>query len=376
MSQQRCYYEILEVERSASGEEIKKSYRRLAMQYHPDRNPNNPEAEAKFKEAAEAYDVLRDADKRSRYDRFGHAGLGGQGQGGFSSAEDIFTHFGDIFGDLFGFSMGARAGGRDRSRPQRGSDLRYNLDISFKQAALGSTVTIHIPRHKTCPECSGSGCADGTSRETCKQCGGAGQVRHTQGFFQISTPCPVCRGQGTIIAKPCPRCKGISLIEETRELAVKIPAGVDTGNRLRLRDEGEAGANGGPPGDLYVVISVEDDKTFARDGQNLFYIKDISFVQAALGDRVEVPTLGDPITMDVPAGTQHGEVFRIPDKGLPFPGRSETGDLLVEVRVKVPKRLNQRQEELLREFAEIELGKPMAKAKKIMKKVGKAMGLD
>ena len=373
MATPRDYYEVLGVGRTASGEDIKKAYRKLAMQFHPDRNPDNPEAESKFKEAAEAYDVLRDAEKRAQYDRFGHAGLGNNA--GFASSEDIFAHFGDVFGDLFGFSMGgARRGGRTRA--QRGSDLRYNLTINFRQAAKGDTITISIPRHKSCPECAGSGAEKGTSKEQCRQCGGVGQIRHSQGFFQISVPCPVCHGTGENISHPCPRCKATGIVEEVRELAVRIPAGVDTGNRLRLREEGEAGIHGGAPGDLYVVIQVEEDKTFEREGQNLIFMQEISMVQAALGSRIEVPTLDEPILVDIPAGTQHGDVFRIKGKGLAYPGRESSGDLLVDLRVKIPTSLTSRQEELLREFAQLETGKPLAKAKKIMKKVGKAMGLD
>lgn len=370
---QRDYYEVLSVDRTASGEEIKKAYRRLAMQYHPDRNPGDAEAEARFKEAAQAYDVLRDEDKRARYDRFGHAGL--NGQGGFQSSEDIFSHFGDIFGDLFGFSMGGGARGR-RNRPQQGVDLRYNLGISFRQAAKGDNITIKVPRSATCPECKGSRAAPGTSPELCRACGGVGQVRHQQGFFQISVPCPTCRGQGETISSPCPRCKGQGSVQEVRELSVRIPAGVDSGNRLRVRGEGEAGINGGPNGDLYVVVQVDNDDTFTREGQNLLISRDVSFVQAALGDKLSVPTLDEDIVLDLPKGTQSGEVFRIAGKGLPFPGRQNTGDLLVEIKVLTPTRLTARQEELLREFADLETKKSVSKAKKIMKKVGKAIGLD
>ena len=371
MSGKLDYYEVLGIERTADGEEIKKAYRGLAMQYHPDRNPDNPEAEAKFKEAAEAYDVLRDADKRSMYDRFGHEGL--NGGGGFSSTQDIFSHFGDIFGDLFGFGMGARG----YNRPRRGADLRYDLTISFAQAAKGDTVTLHIPRTKACPECEGTGCAEGTTRETCQQCGGTGQLRHSQGFFQVSVPCAACSGRGQTISHPCPRCKGDGIIEEVRELEVRIPAGVDTGNRLRLREEGEAGSNGGPTGDLFVVITVEQDKVFQRDGQDLIIFKEIGIVEASLGSKVEVPTLDDPITVDIPKGTQHGTVFSIKEKGMPYPGRAGmAGDLLVEVHVRIPTKLNSRQEELLREFAQLAENKPMEKAKKMVKKARKAMGMD
>lgn len=369
---QRDYYEILEVERTASGEEIKKAYRRLALQYHPDRNPDDTEAESKFKQCAEAYDCLRDEEKRVRYDRFGHAGVNNSGGAGFSSAEDVFSHFGDIFGDLFGFSMG----GGGQSRPRAGANLRYDLTISFRQAALGDEVTITIPKNVSCDECKGTGAEPGTSKTVCQQCGGAGQIRHQQGFFQISVPCPACYGVGHVIKNPCPRCKGQGVVQETRELAVNIPAGVDTGNRLRLRGEGEPGVNGGPFGDLYVVLRVEEDKTFERDGQDLFLTREISFVQAALGHKIEVPTLEEPVTMEITKGTQNGEIFRIPDKGLPYPGRSRRGDLLVEVKVITPTHLSSRQKELLREFAQLESQKTTNKAKKLIKKVGKAMGMD
>ena len=369
----RDYYEVLGVSKTAGDEEIKKAYRGLAMQHHPDRNPDDAEAEAKFKEAAEAYDVLRDPDKRARYDRFGHAATNGGG-GGFSSTEDIFSHFGDIFGDLFGFSMGGRA--TSRNRPRRGADLRYNLSIPFRQAAKGAGVPIRIPRNQPCADCKGTGAAPGTSPETCRRCGGMGQVRHNQGFFQVSVACPDCRGAGSVVRTPCPRCKGRGAEEIVRELTVRIPAGVDTGNRLRLRDEGEPGENGGPAGDLYVVLQVEDDGEFERDGQNLLTSKSVTFVQAALGDKITVPTLDGDITVDVPKGTQSNEVFRIAGKGLPYPGRDASGDLLVEIQVRTPKHLNSRQEDLLREFAALEEDKPLNKAKKIIKKVGKAMGMD
>lgn len=369
---QRDYYEVLSVERTASEEDIKKAYRRLAMQYHPDRNPDDDEAENKFKEAAEAYDILRDPEKRARYDRFGHAGVGGQS--GFQNSEDIFSHFGDIFGDLFGFSMGASRGRRNRA--QQGADLRYNLGITFRQAALGDNVIIKVPRNTICPECDGQRTAPGSSAEACRTCGGTGQVRHNQGFFQLSMPCPHCHGSGEHISSPCPRCKATGLIQEMRELSVRIPAGVDSGNRLRVRGEGESGSNGGPNGDLYVVVHVESDDTFTREGQNLLVSKDISFVQAALGDKIEVPTLDEPLSVDIPKGTQSGEIFRIAGKGLPYPGRNAVGDLLVEVRVLTPTRINAEQEELLRKFEEIDSKKTLTKAKKIMKKVGKAMGID
>ncbi|SHN49605.1 molecular chaperone DnaJ [Desulfovibrio litoralis] len=369
----RDYYEILSVERTIDEDGLKKAYRKIAFQYHPDRNPDDPEAEERFKEAAEAYEILRDPNKRARYDRFGHEGVSGGGSG-FSSNDDIFSSFGDIFGDLFGFSSGSRSRG---PRPSVGNDLRYNLNISFRQAAKGDEVNIKIPRMSTCPECKGNRCAAGSSPETCPQCQGSGQVRHNQGFFQISVPCNRCNGEGVIITNPCPKCKGRGQIQEFRELSVKIPAGVDSGNRLRVRGEGEAGKNGGPNGDLYVFIKVDDDKTFERQDQDLIYTTEITMVQAAIGKRIEVPTLDSPVPMEIPAGTQSGEVFRLDGLGLPNPNNPKiVGDLLVEVKVLTPKRLSKRQQELLEEFEALEEERPINKAKNIFKKVGKAMGLD
>lgn len=369
--EKRDYYEVLEVERSSSSDEIKKAYRKLAFQYHPDRNPDNPEAEAKFKEAAEAYEVLQDAEKRARYDRFGHEGV--NGSSGFGSNEDIFSHFSDIFSNLFGFSGGAQTG---RNRAQAGSDLRYNLQISFRQAAKGDEVKLSIPRHVECAECSGAGAAPGTQPTTCTQCNGTGQIRRSQGFFQIAMPCGRCGGSGKVISTPCNSCHGTGVTEEVRELALNIPAGVDTGSRLRLRGEGESGINGGPNGDLYVVLHVEDDKTFERDGQDLIVEKEVTFVQASLGAKIEVPTLDEPLMFDLPKGTQSGHVFRIPDKGLPYPGQRRIGSLLISIKVLTPTRLSEAQEKLLREFEALEGKKPLNKLKKGIKKVGKAMGLD
>lgn len=370
---QRDYYEILGVERTATHEEIKRAYRKLALKYHPDHNPDDPEAEDKFKEAAAAYDILQDAEKRSLYDRFGHAGVSG-GQH-FSSNEDIFSHFSDIFADLFGFSRMGGAG-RTGNRAQAGADLRYNLDIPFRQAARGGEVKISVPRHVACGECGGSGAAPGTQPATCPQCGGMGQVRRSQGFFQVSMPCPQCHGSGRIIPTPCPKCMGQGVEEQIRELSVNIPAGVDTGNRLRLRGEGEPGLNGGPPGDLFVVLHVDDDGDFERQGQDLFISREISFVKAALGGKIEVPTLDEPISLEVPRGTQSGQIFRIKGAGLPYPGQSRQGSLLVELKVLTPARLSAAQEKLLREFEELEEKKPLSKAKKAFKKAGKAMGFD
>ncbi|MDR2826403.1 MAG: molecular chaperone DnaJ [Deltaproteobacteria bacterium] len=373
---QRDYYEVLGVERNASDEEIKRSFRKLALKYHPDRNPDDPEASSKFKEAAEAYEILHDQEKRQRYDRFGHAGVSGNGQN-FASDSDIFSHFSDIFGDLFGFA-GAGAGRRSQNRSRSGADLRYNLEISFMQAAKGDEVKIKIPRHVKCEECGGTGAAKGTSASVCPDCNGVGQIRRNQGFFQFQMPCPRCNGAGKIISNPCPKCRGAGMVEQVRELAVNIPAGVDTGNRLRLRDEGEAGVNGGPPGDLYVVLHVQNDKTFERQGQDLIVRRNISFVQAALGDKIELPTLAGPdvsITFEIPKGTQSGQVFRVPDEGLPYPGQNRKGSLLVEIIVLIPKKVSAEQEKLLREFAQLENDKPLSRAKKALKKMGSAIGL-
>lgn len=360
----RDYYEVLGVSQSASADEIKRAYRKCAMEFHPDRNPDNPEAETKFKEAAQAYEVLRDSGKRARYDQFGHDGVADNGFSGFQSTEDIFGAFGDIFGDLFGFSSGAGRG----SRPRAGADLRYDLTISFRQAVLGDEMTLHIPKKVPCSECHGSGAQPGSSPVTCSQCGGTGQVTQSQSFFRVAVTCPACRGQGQIIETPCSGCRGGGLVRVTRDLSVRIPAGVDNGSRLRLRGEGEIGANNGPPGDLFVVLFVEEDKVFSRQGQNLIYSTQVTFVQAALGDTIEVPTMADPVPFAVPKGTQSGEVFRLKQLGVPHPGDSRQGDLLVEVRVSIPTHLSKKQEELLQEFASLEEEKPLNKVKDFFKK--------
>ncbi|WP_462325349.1 molecular chaperone DnaJ [Desulfoplanes sp.] len=369
----RDYYEVLGVANGAPKEEIKKAYRKMALKYHPDRNPDDPEAEAMFKEAAEAYEVLGDDAKRQRYDQFGHAGLGDNGYEGFSSTEDVFSAFGDIFGDIFGFGHSGRG-----PRPQAGADLRYNLTISFREAAKGMEAKLKIPKRETCDECGGTGAEPGTSAETCRQCNGQGQVYQSQGFFRIAVACPVCHGRGEIITHPCSKCRGRGQINVNKELSVRIPAGVDNGSRLRLRGEGEPGANGGPHGDLYVVIYVEEDKVFKRHGQDLITSAEISFVQAALGVRIEVPTLDDPVPMDIPKGTQSGTVLRLKSMGIPYLNNGQKGDLLVEVNVLTPTRLSKRQEELLTEFEQLEQEKPMEKVKgffrKKAKKTKKAMG--
>lgn len=376
MSEKRDYYEVLGVERGASADDIKRAYRQLALKYHPDHNPDNPEAEQNFKEAAEAYEVLRDPTSRSRYDQFGHAGTNGGfgGFNGFGSTEDIFAHFGDIFGDLFGFSMGGSRRGGPRVEP--GADLRYDLTVSFMQAAKGAEIPLRIPRKAACGECGGSGAAPGTQRETCTQCGGAGQVRQSRGLFQFAMPCPVCRGRGFTIPRPCPKCKGGGLVNEVHNISARIPAGVDTGTRLCYRGAGEAGMNGGPSGDLYVYIAVEDDKTFRRQGQDLVVSHALSFPQAALGHRLTLPSLDGDFEFSVPKGTQSGAVFRVPGKGMPYIGQDRTGDLLIEVTVTTPVDLTDKQEALLREFAKLEDKKPLKTVKKMVRKLGKAMGMD
>ncbi len=376
MSAKRDYYEVLGVTRQSSDDEIKRAYRKLALQNHPDHNPDNPEAEQRFKDAAEAYEVLRDPATRERYDRYGHAGLNGGGAS-FSSANDIFSH---LFGEFFGFGGGSRHQG---PRPQAGSDLRYDLKIRFEQAAKGDEVTISVPRDHDCEECEGSGAAKGTSKETCRHCNGYGQVHQQQGPFQFASTCHACRGEGSIIPKPCPRCKGQGKMQKMRDLVVQIPAGVDSGMRLRLRNEGEMGVHGGPNGDLYVFITVEADKVFGRQGQDLTLTRNITFPQAALGHTLELPSIDGPdetITLKIPAGTQSGKVFRIAQKGLPYlsnqRGRSKSvGDLLIEIIVTTPTQLSKEQEKLLKEFQKLTEAKPMEKVKKMAKKIGKAMGL-
>ena len=342
----RDYYEILEVSRTATDQEIKSSYRKLALKHHPDRNPGDKKAEEKFKEAAEAYAILSDGDKRARYDRFGHAGVGNGAQGfdpsQFSGFEDIFGGLGDIFG--FG-------GGSRRSGPQRGADLRYDLEIKFEQAAKGVETNIQIPRHETCETCKGNGAAPGTSPSTCPQCRGTGQLRYQQGFFTVARTCGQCRGAGKVIAKPCQDCRGTGTIEQTRKLTVKIPAGIATGQRLRLAAEGEAGTLGGPPGDLYVVIFVREHEFFQRDGNNLHCTVPLAFTTLALGSEIKVPGIDGEETVKVPESTQTGTTFRLRGRGMPDVGGRGRGDLLVTVQATTPKKLSKEQRKLLEQLA-------------------------
>ena len=360
----RDYYEILGVHRDATSEELKKAYRKLALQYHPDRNPGNKDAEEKFKEAAEAYEVLSNSEKRNLYDQFGHEGLRSTGFSGFRGFEDIFSSFGDIFGDVFGFGdlFGSR-GGQRRTGPQGGADLRYNLMISFQEAVFGAEKEIEVEKLETCPTCQGEGAEPGTKRTTCPTCQGRGQVHRTQGFFTISTTCSRCRGQGTIIELPCHECQGAGKVRRKKKLSLKIPAGVDTGARLRLQGEGEGGLRGGPPGDLYVFLSVEPDAIFQRDGDDIYCETEISFTQAALGADIEVPGLKDPLKLTIPRGTQPGKVFKIDGAGIPSLRGFGRGDEYVKVVVTTPIDLSEEEEHLLRQFAGLRGEKVAAKKK-------------
>jgi molecular chaperone DnaJ len=347
----RDYYEVLGVSRTSTDQEIKSAYRKMALQHHPDRNPNNPDAEEKFKEATEAYSVLADSGKRAMYDRFGHAGVSGAGPapGGFDAS--IFQDFSDIFGDFFGFGDIFGGGGtRRRSRAQRGGDLREDLTLEFDEAVFGTETEIHVRRHEVCDQCNGSGAAPGYTATTCRSCGGRGQVRYQQGFFSISRPCPACQGTGTVITEPCSKCKGEARVVKEKTMQVKVPAGVEDGTRIRYSGQGEAGAFGGPAGDLYIVLHVKEHPFFERDGHDLHCVMPISFPQASLGMEIQIPTLDGEHTLKIPEGTQPGTVFRIRSKGVPVLNGHGKGDLLVEIKVQTPTRLNKRQKELLQEL--------------------------
>lgn len=348
----RDYYEVLGVERTAGDSDIKSAYRKRAMTHHPDRNPGNKAAEESFKEAAEAYAILADAEKRSLYDRFGHAGVSASGGGSgfdpstFSGFEDILGGLGDIFGfgDVFG-------GGRRRGGPQRGSDLRYDLEIAFEEAARGAETTIQIPRQETCEPCTGSGSAPGSSPSPCPQCRGQGQVRFQQGFFTVARTCPQCRGAGRIITKPCQKCGGAGRVPKERKLTVKIPAGIATGQQLRMQNEGEGGVAGGPPGHLFVVVHVKDHEFFRRDGVNLFCEIPVNFTMVALGGELQVPTLDGTENVKLPEGTQTGTTFRLKGKGMPDVSGHGKGDLFATVQVRTPKKLSKEQRHLIEQLA-------------------------
>jgi molecular chaperone DnaJ len=344
----RDYYEVLGVSRTATDAEIKRAYRALAVQHHPDKNPDDHTSEDKFKEAAEAYSVLSDAQKRAAYDRFGHQGVSGAGgfDPGFSNIEDIFDMFG--FGEMFG--------GRSsrRSTVQRGSDLRYDIEITLEDAAAGKDEKLNIPRLEKCEECDGSGAETGTKPEACITCGGSGQTRYQQGFFSVMRTCPNCQGKGRIIRNPCRSCRGQGRIEKERNLEIKIPAGVETGSRLRVSGEGEAGVNGGPSGDLYVIIHVKEHENFERQGANLYAAVPITFAQAALGADVKVKTLDGEEDLKIPAGTQTGTVFRIKNHGMPNLSGRGKGDLFVAATLVTPKSLTKEQRKLLEQLSQVE----------------------
>lgn len=345
----RDYYEILGVNKGAAEADIKKAYRRIAMKNHPDRNPDNEKAEEIFKEATEAYEVLSNKEKKAAYDQYGHAGVDpNSGFGGPGGGADNFSDiFGDVFGDIFG---GGRGGSRGRRGPVRGSDLQYNLELSLEDAVKGKTVQIKVPTLIACETCDGSGAKKGSKPETCATCGGHGQVRMSQGFISVQQTCPKCHGRGQVISDPCGSCHGQGRIKETKTLSVKVPPGVDTGDRIRLGGEGEAGPEGGPAGDLYVQVNVREHSLFQRDGRNLYCEVPISIVDAALGGELEVPTLNGRVKLKVPAETQTGRLFRLKGKGVSSVRGGGPGDLLCRVVLETPVNLNCDQKELIRQL--------------------------
>jgi molecular chaperone DnaJ len=350
----RDYYDILGIGRNASEEEVKKAFRKLAIKYHPDKNPGNKEAEEHFKEINEAYAVLSDAEKRRAYDLYGHAGVGAGAQGfgrGSGFDFDFGGGFNDVFSDIFEDFFGTST--RTRRRTERGVDLRYDLEITFEEAVFGKEIKIRIPRWEVCSDCRGTGAKSGSSLKTCAHCKGAGQVRYQQGFFTISRTCGHCNGEGRIISEICPKCRGEKRLQKERNLAIKIPAGVQNGSRLRLSGEGEPGENGGSAGDLYVVITVKDHPVFTREGNDILCEIPVSFVQAILGASIEIPTLKGKTELKVPPGTQPGKIFRIKGLGAPDLRGYEHGDLVVKTRVTIPTKLTARQKELLQEYAKI-----------------------
>jgi molecular chaperone DnaJ len=353
----RDYYEVLGVARDATADQIKSAYRKLALRHHPDKNPGDREAEERFKEAAEAYAVLSDAERRVRYDRFGRdAAAGGFGAEGFDPS--IFGDFSDILGDLFGFGGGFGGRGR-RAGPEPGADLRYDLAITFEEAVFGATRELEIPRLETCETCGGSGAAEGTQPTTCRTCGGRGQIRFSQGFFTVARTCPSCSGEGSTIADPCPECRGEGRVERRRKLEVRIPAGVDSGARLRLTGEGEHGRRGGRTGDLYVVLGVEPHERFHREGPHVLTVEEVGYAQAVLGTEIEVETVHGTEKLTIPAGTRIGQQFKLRGKGIPRLGGSGRGDHVVEVALRVPRpsELTEEQRELLTRLGELE-GRP------------------
>lgn len=359
----RDYYEILEVTRTATSDEIKKSYRRLAVKFHPDKNPDNKEeSEEKFKEATEAYSVLSDADNRRKYDQFGHAAFGQSG-GGFSGGD--FSGFEDIFGDIFGsFFGGGFSGGGRGSRSRSGRDLKYDITLTFEEAAFGVEKEIELKRRSKCGSCNGTGAAKGSTPEKCKQCGGAGQVRMQQGFFSISQPCPICRGSGQFTKNPCGDCSGQGLKNSKTTVSVKVPPGIDTGQRLKLRGEGEPSTEGGANGDLYVLVNVKEHPIFQRQESEVVCEIPISYAKAVLGAEIEVPTLDGMTKMKIPAGTPSGKVFRLRGKGIPILGANGRGDQHVRINVSVPKKISNEKKKLLEKIMELELSEPLESEQK------------
>jgi molecular chaperone DnaJ len=366
----RDYYEVLGLSRSASDEELKKAYRKLAVRYHPDKNPGDKAAEERFKELGEAYQILSDPDRRAQYDRFGHAAFEQGGFGGFDFGAGFEDILGDLFGDFFGTG---RQRGR-RSRTSRGQDLQYQLDVTFEEAARGCEKTLSIPRLTPCATCSGSGAKPGTKPTVCQQCRGSGQIRFQQGFFTIAKTCGTCNGQGSVISSPCADCNGAGARRRTHTLSLRIPPGVDTGSRLKLRGEGESGGNGGPPGDLYVLIRAADHPIFVRDGVDVVCEVPVSVVQAALGTKLEIPTLDGPRKLEVPAGTQSGHLFRLRGLGVPDLNGYGRGDQVVRLTVETPRKLSPRQRELLEEFARISGEEVHPMSKSFLEKVKSLLG--
>ncbi len=355
----RDYYEVLGVPKGASGDEIKKAYRKLAIKYHPDKNAGNKEAEDKFKEATEAYEVLSDAKKKQAYDQFGFAGVEGMGGGAhdytsvYRDFEDIFGDFGGIFDSFFG---GGRRRGSRSSSQNRGADLRYNLNIPFKDAVFGTKVQISYTRHVSCSACHGSGAQSGGGRKVCPTCGGSGQVRRSSGFFSIASACPTCGGDGFVIDNPCTVCHGTGVVQKTQKIKVTIPPGIESGKRINIPSQGDVGSNGGPAGDLYVYIQVEPHKYFERDGADIYCVIPISFTQAALGAEIQVETIeGKKVKLKVPSGTQNGKILRLRGEGVPYLHNAhKRGDMYIKLQVEIPKKLSSKAKTLLREFSELE----------------------
>ena len=371
----RDYYEVLGVGKDATQEEIKRKYRKLAMKYHPDKNPGDKEAEEKFKEAAEAYEVLHDNDKRARYDRFGHQGVtGGANSGGaeFSNFEDIFSHFSDIFGgggSVFDGIFGGMGGGGGGRRVHPGNSLKCRVNITFKESAFGCSKTIELNRNELCDKCNGSGAAEGATPKRCPTCGGSGQVHQTQGFFSVQTTCPKCHGEGQVIDNPCKSCSGMGVKPKTVRIKVSIPAGVEDGTRLRIPDEGEPSTNGGPRGDLFCYIFVAEDEFFHRNADDVVCEIPITVAQAALGAEIEVPTLKGKAKVKINKGTQSGQIYRLRGQGFPSMRGYGNGDGIIQITVEIPKKLSRRQEELYRELATLDDTNVSSKRKSVMETI-------